>query len=215
MDLPQLLFPSAVTCIFLTSSTTYAFTNEGMLEEEPTLRFTAFSMLPDDSLPIIEDGLGYREDSWNLLGSSSLEALSWASNTAEVADFVENSAAIGILDEATWDCHINHFVDYWWSELETYGMAVQWRALGYDASMWSVGKLSEVEDLYWSELSDEQRAAAEQLCYREEIWNEVPLTFWPATSTAVRTSTVSPATLVPTEAAMQTPTAVSTATPCS
>ena len=197
MTLPQLFLPSAVACILLTSSTTHAFTSEGVSEEEPTLRFTAFSMLPDGSLSIIEDGLGYREESWNLLGSSSLEELSWESNTAEVANFVENSAAIGIVNEATWDCHINHFVDYWWSELEANGMAAQWRALGYDASMWDVtGEISEVEDLFWSELTDEQRTAAEQLCYREEIWNEIPLTFWTATSTTVQMPT---ATLVPTD----------------
>lgn len=86
--------------------------------ERPTLRFTVYANLPSDVVTTAEVGLGYRESSWNLLGSLPIEGICWKTNNATILDFVEHAKAIGVSDEQVWDCHINHYVDYWWFELE-------------------------------------------------------------------------------------------------
>ena len=36
----------------------------------------------------------------------------------------------------------------------------------------------ETEDMYWDELSEEQRAAAEQVCFFSDLWDMNPIPTW-------------------------------------
>ena len=75
-------------------------------------------------------------------------------------------------DELGWDCHVNHYAGYSWGELIQYGYVQYMRALGWNQGNWEGNKEApKSEYLEWNELSSEQRDAATQICYFEDLWN--------------------------------------------
>ena len=83
------------------------------------------------------------------------------------------------ITEAMWNCHVNHYTGLWWEDIERYGYDQYFIALGWTVDSWDNGAHApETEDLYWDELTPEQRAAATQLCYTREVWDSVPISDW-------------------------------------
>ena len=71
------------------------------------------------------------------------------------------------MDEEMWDCFVNHYDDYWWSELELEGIAEYFEALGWNKRRWNgLAPNPNTEDMFWRELSATQRSAAKNLCYK-------------------------------------------------
>ena len=134
---------------------------------------------------------------WNFPGTAAIEMQSYESiaNRSNVTydtlpatfatkqgDYrkteLEVLADLGLNDEAVYDCYVNHYNDYFWTELDE----VEQRAfegLGWNVSSWEgVIPAPQSEDKYYIQLdADEQQAAAE-LCYLPETWDEIGLQFW-------------------------------------
>mmetsp|Transcript_11354 Transcript_11354/g.17998 ORF Transcript_11354/g.17998 Transcript_11354/m.17998 type:complete len:128 (-) Transcript_11354:176-559(-) len=118
--------------------------------------------------------LGYDRKGWNKPGTNGVEAWSFH-------DLYENEmvGAQGLgIDDEMWDCHINHYDGYWWEDIEYYGYAQYFNELGWSAEAWDNGEHPETEDLYWDELTSKQQAAAAQLCWHRDLWNEESIPMW-------------------------------------
>ena len=120
-------------------------------------------------------------------GTSDLE--NW-----RFADLVDNeqAAAGGLgINEAMWDCHINHYKGYWWQELEQ--LQQYFVLLGWDMSMWDDGvSTPETHGMKWYELTANQRAAAKQVCFSKALWNASSLTEWTSLPTLTPSSSPTP-----------------------
>ena len=90
------------------------------------------------------------------------------------------AAIFGLNNEAVWDCHINHFSGYLWSELQDANVEVYFSVLGWDQDSWDGGDgdAPESEEKYWKELSDGEQEAARQICYSAELWNGIAIPKW-------------------------------------
>ena len=74
-------------------------------------------------------------------------------------------------DEDVWDCHVNHYEDYWWKELEEYELDTYFVALGWNENNWNNGNTSGSEEKDWNELSPREKDAARQICYFRDLWD--------------------------------------------
>mmetsp|Transcript_18071 Transcript_18071/g.31126 ORF Transcript_18071/g.31126 Transcript_18071/m.31126 type:complete len:148 (-) Transcript_18071:125-568(-) len=114
--------------------------------------------------------------SWDELGTNYIEQYSYD-------ELYENgkagAMALGFSDEM-WDCHINHYQGYWWSDLEDSGLDQYLIVLGWDENSWDNinAPVPETETLYWDSLTPEEQSAARQICYFEDVWNGVPIPDW-------------------------------------
>jgi len=119
--------------------------------------------------------LDYTQATWNTLGTNSIEESAWYYLTL---DQRSASAQIGIFEEA-WDCYVNHYGDYSWSELEEYFLAKYWIALGWNQLSWE-GTIDPPTsgDKFWRELTRVQQEAALEVCYSPGSWDEIPIPEW-------------------------------------
>lgn len=60
-----------------------------------------------------------------------------------------------------------------------YNISQYWEGLGWTIESWNevIGPPAS-EDKFWMDLSEEEQAAADALCYFQETWDEIPLTLW-------------------------------------
>lgn len=155
-----------------------------VMEPVSDTRYVVWADLTDD-VKWIAETLRYTEETWNLPGSASIEALSF--DAIEISGIAGGGVAINAmgLNEEQWDCNINHYTYYDWEELEVEGVQVFYLALGWSEASWN-GESGppQSEDEFWSDLSDGQREAAEALCYQCELWNGSPLPTWSAICSA-------------------------------
>jgi hypothetical protein len=125
--------------------------------------------------------MGYSESTWNSPGTNDIEWLSYG--TVELTLGGEIAEAIQDLGftETSWDCWVNHYGDYDWSELEDNGLRDVYIALGWDLETWQ----SENEDVWpdseskpWMDLTGDERIAAGRVCYTQELWDNIPIPAW-------------------------------------
>merc|ERR1712238_614743 len=119
--------------------------------------------------------LDYTQATWNTLGTNSIELWAWYNLTPQEKAASEQ---IGI-DEEAWDCYVNNYGAYSWSELEKYFLAKYWIALGWNQLSWQ-GPIDppNTTNMYWAELTRVQQDAALELCYRQESWDGIPIPDW-------------------------------------
>jgi hypothetical protein len=140
----------------------------------PHIRFTSWSRLPSEKRAIAGN-LGYDRSSWDNLETSDLEFFRYADLTAE--------EGLGIMslgmDANMWDCFMNHYIGYYWADLQVLGVSSYLETLGHSKSSWDdeVGYVA-TEDMRWYELSLEEQDAAYRLCYFENSWDWISLNNW-------------------------------------
>ena len=141
----------------------------------PNTRYTLWSGLSGAEEKLAKQ-LGYEEDTWNMPGSAEVELLSFYSLIDEGTD--SNAYGLGF-DDVNWDCYVNRYYDYWWSDIENEGIAHYWMDLGWTQKMWDEGSgVPDSEDKAWADLDGKESYAAYQLCYFEETWDGYALTDW-------------------------------------
>lgn len=137
-------------------------------QQYPDVRFTVYSDLPTVARTA-SLALGYTKDTWNLPGTAKVEDFSYETLVSLNPAVTNALESISLNDEDSWDCYMNHFEDYDWSELVEFDLASPMRALGWTRNMWDLGASEAItEDLDWDELSEQQREAAEFICYLQE-----------------------------------------------
>ncbi|KAL7529039.1 hypothetical protein ACHAXR_005539, partial [Thalassiosira sp. AJA248-18] len=141
----------------------------------PGKRFLAWSSLSETEQQVAQVYLGYTKSTWDNPGTNELEEYSYV-------DLYQNGKAGAIslgFDDDTWDCHINHYLGYWWADMEEVGLDHYLSVLGWNKNSWDDdGPAPETEDLYWDELEPEHQAVASQLCYHKDLWDGVSIPEW-------------------------------------
>lgn len=122
----------------------------------------------------IAKSLGYSRSSWDNLELLELEG----NRFSELSEQQQQNAISLGLDEAKWDCFVNHYNGYYWENLQAAGIVESFQALGWDQVNWDDGGTNPVFDMYFEDLSAEQQDAAFRLCYIPNSWNWVPLDEW-------------------------------------
>ena len=138
-------------------------------------RWIEFSELTDEQKSIATEGLNYTKETWNNLGTNPIEASEFFDLSDEQKKAAKQLGFIG----ATWDCDMNHYVDYSWEELEEYFLDAYWIALGWTKRKWGIpGSASKSEGKNWSELTSAEQDAAMEVCYFQESWDGISITGW-------------------------------------
>lgn len=138
------------------------------LPRYPAARYTAWDKVGSSQQTNASSQLGYNKALWDLPGTNPVENLAWDSLSTK-----QKSGApdLDCGNDKCWDCWINHYTDYDWSELEAF-QVTGWKTLGWTENGWNTNESPPSEDLEWKQLSTTQRAAATSLCYFEETWDE-------------------------------------------
>ena len=138
-------------------------------------RWIEFSELTDEQKSIATEGLNYTKETWNNLGTNPIEASEFFDLSDEQKKAAKQLGFIG----ATWDCDMNHYVDYSWEELEEYFLDAYWIVLGWTKREWGIpGLAPKSEGKSWSELTSAEQDAAMEVCYFQESWDGISITGW-------------------------------------
>lgn len=177
----------------------YVFTFD--VEPYPTHRFREFSELSDEEKSAAQE-LGWDESTWNLPGSlyysygyyddgtewypGGIEYLSWWYHTnmdyydkdgdgnyyEPTPGFEEAATTLGFTEDV-WDCWVNHYSSYEWSDLVEYDIEFYMTTLGWTQSKWE-GTDPEPptsSSKTYNELSDDEKTAALGTCYTQKLWD--------------------------------------------
>lgn len=138
---------------------------------KPEIRFQIWSALSTEEQAFAM-AVGWNEDSWNEF-TASHEELSFESLSTTQQQAL---TSMGFY-ESQYDCYVNHYADYEWSELVQFNFSSYFETLGWSQASWD-GTIAAPasEDKDWSELSAGEQEAAGNVCYEEATWNEIPLT---------------------------------------
>ena len=124
---------------------------------------------------VIAMALGYKEDTWNWVGSAEIEGLAFFELSADQQTLAKKLG----FDEELWDCFHPHYERYNWDYLEERGLSVHFVTLGWTQARWDASDSESVPTIWsqwgWCDLDDEHKDAARELCYSKLTWNELPL----------------------------------------
>jgi len=149
----------------------------------PPLRYCAWEGQPVIASDWLTNQLGYERTTWNLYSQNPAET-SWFEDLPLSQQ--RDLESFGF-DIERHECCMNHYENYGWRMFDRWNMTetkAAWETLGYDEEKWNNGLPTEFDDLWFDELPEAvQTALTDQLCYTEELWNAVPLDFWPEDAT--------------------------------
>lgn len=74
---------------------------------------------------------------------------------------------------------MNHYNGFYWDEVIAAGASQYYKVLGWNRISWDeeIG-LPDTEDMYWDELSLNQKEAAHKLCFFRNSWDWISLAEW-------------------------------------
>ncbi|KAL7532622.1 hypothetical protein ACHAXR_009153 [Thalassiosira sp. AJA248-18] len=141
---------------------------------KPEFRYEAFSELSPTAQGIAIQELSYMEVTWNNHGLAPIEKQRWSTLSSNER---EGAQQLGY-DEDQWDCFINHYKQYTWDELGEKGVQKHYEALGWTQGHWggTTGEVAYAETKWWDQFTDNEKKAANALCYFQQNWDEVDLT---------------------------------------
>ncbi|KAL7546468.1 hypothetical protein ACHAWF_009800 [Thalassiosira exigua] len=148
---------------------------------QPGFRYEPFHKLDSTSKNIAEEKLGYQEVTWNVHGLAPIEKKGWTALTSNERDA---ASVLGFV-QGTWDCFINHYQQYEWDELAAKGVQEHYRQLGWTQEFWEhdVDGVPYTEARWWDLLTENEKKAANALCYFEDNWDKKDMnpnpTFFP------------------------------------
>ncbi len=147
----------------------------------PSLRFMPWKRIIADNnatqMELLQDSLGYDEFTWNVLRLADVEQNGWHELTSKESSAIED---VFSLDDAGWDCWINHYDSYSWSDLINSGIYAHFIGLGWSEVAWEdvEGEVDspESERKLWHELDETEQYHATELCYIQENWDRIDMT---------------------------------------
>jgi hypothetical protein len=171
--------------------------------EYPTFRYVQYRYL--DRVTMAQAStLGYSEATWDRPGTNSVERIGFADQGLGQ----EVLTQMGFTEEV-WDCYVNHYLYYEWADLVDLGVQEYMINLGWTEEIWGDPFDNPIYDLFWEELTDEQRGNATEICYFEQIWDRSSLQSW---TTGPPTDPPSPAPSAPTSSTTSAPSSPTTTT---
>jgi hypothetical protein len=168
------LAPPSKAAIAIIASSIIVVAADSFPVAEPTFRFQPFNQLDSTSQNIAIEKLGYTQQTWNNHGLNPIERRRWTSLTSNERDA---ASQLGFT-QPTWDCFINHYEQYTWDELDSAGAQTHYRNLGWTEDHWlmlDTAPTPETETLWWDMLNDNQKSAANGICYFKDNWNKIDM----------------------------------------
>jgi hypothetical protein len=149
--------------------------------EYPNFRYLQHRFLdPEDKL--LADAFGYTQSTWDFPGTDIIEVIAFSALGLGQSDAVQ----LGYTEDV-WDCYINHYRFFEWSELEGLGVHDYLVAIGWTEDNWGSSSAVDAPAIFndnWEDLTEETL----------QFWTTGPPTESP---TPAPTTTVSP-TMAPT-----------------
>ena len=138
----------------------------------PTNRYKAYNSVCGD-LKASADSLGYSATTWNLF-TSSVDLLKYNSIDPSKLTFVNK-----LLDgsstaqwQPSWDCWVNHYEGYTWTELASANVQQYFITLGWNQDWWDNNSgTPSSESVDFDQLPSDQRSAATEVCFQKSTWN--------------------------------------------
>lgn len=141
--------------------------------KKPVKRFVQWKDVENMVKTQLEQSLEYTELTWNVLRLADIEQKGWF----EFMYYERDTAAVLGLDEASWDCWINHYDSYGWSDLVKKGLHRHYIGLGWTEAAWNEEVDPPANDgLTWNELNETEQLIATELCYYQENWDRIDMT---------------------------------------
>eukprot|EP00578_Thalassiosira_sp_NH16_P020111 CAMPEP_0181083060 /NCGR_PEP_ID=MMETSP1071-20121207/3957_1 /TAXON_ID=35127 /ORGANISM="Thalassiosira sp., Strain NH16" /LENGTH=397 /DNA_ID=CAMNT_0023164695 /DNA_START=61 /DNA_END=1254 /DNA_ORIENTATION=- len=165
--------PFKAAIAILASAIPAAVTATSFPYAEPAFRYRPFHKLDTTSQNIAQEKLGYLEVTWNNHGLAPIEKKGWPALTSN-----ERDAAVTLgFTQATWDCFINHYEQYSWEELEEKGVQEHYIKLGWTEAHWNheLESVPYTEGRWWDQLTDNEKQAANKICYFEPNWDKLDM----------------------------------------
>jgi len=141
---------------------------------KPSARFRPWRDVSDAERVRLERSFGYTELTWNVLRLSDAEQKGWF----ELMYYEEDvSEAVLGLDGDGWDCWINHYDSYGWSDLVKKGHVQAMSGLGWTEDAWNGDAAPPASDSkLWHELTEAEQLHATRLCFFDDNWNREDMT---------------------------------------
>ena len=149
-------------------------TNPMMPPPKPINRFYKWNALPPGMLDLVIS-LGYNETSWSRVYQANVEQIRFDDLTPQDLLAV---TSLGFFPRRVYDCWIHHYETYTWEELlivEEEEATVQsyWEDLGWNQTSWDgLSPPPTSSTTSFDDLSREEQAAVERLCFTKEMWND-------------------------------------------
>ncbi|KAL3798750.1 hypothetical protein ACHAWO_011994 [Cyclotella atomus] len=161
------------TAALLISTSLMAASAQDFPYPRPDKRYMAFQYLSGEDQAVAQNNLGYTPITWNVPGLAPVEQLGWW----QFSEQQKNGAIALGFTENQWDCYINHYLTYTWSELTEAGLTDALGTLGWTQNSWEgSGDSPATESKWWGQLTTDEKNAARKLCYFQDNWNQVDMT---------------------------------------
>lgn len=163
------------------------------VEPYPNFRFREFWELTDAEKSAATE-LGYTYETWNQPGSlyepGGVEYLSWWYLTnmdyydkdqdgnyyEPTPGFVQAAETLGFVGqnkEDIWDCWMNHYGSYAWTDIVEYDLESYMTTLGWNEAKWTGTDTvpPDADSKLFNELTDVEKTAALGICYTQKLWD--------------------------------------------
>jgi hypothetical protein len=124
---------------------------------------------------------------WNNPGTAVIEAYSYQSiEKSEDPMQVGYVQSIGFT-APVWNCYVNHYRGFSWMETESMGVQQNLTTLGWTEDIWNNQNKPSVYEKRWDELDSEEKDAATEICWFQQLWDGISLDDPAWSSTAAET----------------------------
>lgn len=167
------LSTKSTAAVAILASATVSVSADTFPFDTPTFRYRPFHELDTTSQNIAEEKLGYMEVTWNNHGLNSVEKSGWDGLTSNQRD---GASLLGYTVDQ-WDCFINHYEGFSWDDLADKGVQEHYQGLGWTRAHWehTADTIVYTESRWWGQLTDNEKRAANGLCYFKENWDKVDM----------------------------------------
>lgn len=140
---------------------------------KPSDRFVPWEDIDETLRVQLEQSMGYTELTWNVLRLAPVEQKGWF----EFMYYEKDTATALGLDDASWNCWINHYDSYGWSDLVKKGHDTHYVGLGWSEEAWDgAADPPASEGTSWKDLTEVELMHAIALCYAGENWDRIDMT---------------------------------------
>lgn len=167
------LSPKSPAAIAILASAPVLVSADTFPFDTPTFRYQPFHELDTTSQNIAEEKLGYIEVTWNNHGLNSVEKSRWEDLTSNQRD---GASLLGYTVDQ-WNCFLNHYEGFSWDDLADKGVQEHYEGLGWTRAHWehTAETIVYTESRWWGQLTDNEKRAANGLCYFKENWDKVDM----------------------------------------
>eukprot|EP00978_Attheya_sp_CCMP212_P024994 scaffold79552_cov46-Attheya_sp.AAC.1 len=114
------------------------------------------------------DDLDFGGISWTVQGmNEEREEDTWSDLDEEDRALAE---IVGFTGDS-WDCQINHYNGYNWTDIKNANLTEYFETIGYDEDMWEEDEDAAIDVKAWGEIEAEIQAALEGICWTQDLWD--------------------------------------------